>query len=113
AQRTVSAAVHRLRSKTAGEHSAHEDEILILARPAHTVVAGGPTNHENVPAALIRADQIPPLLPQAFVLIRLRRARLLAATRIHSSLTPRSSGDAQAWCIPGRGRRLIQPVGDL
>jgi hypothetical protein len=32
-QGTVSAAVHGLRRERAGEHTAHEDEILILAWP--------------------------------------------------------------------------------
>src|SRR5688572_2741549 len=71
---TVSTAVHGLRRERAGEGLADKDEILILAWPAHPVVASRPTNDEQVPPALIGADEIPALVPDALVFVQLGRA---------------------------------------
>src|SRR4029450_9887900 len=76
---TVGAAVHGLRGECAGEHAAHEDEILILAWPAHPVVPGRPADYDNLPAALIGADQVPALVPHSCVFFQLGWARQVSA----------------------------------
>ena len=62
--------------------AAHEYEILILARPAHPIIAGRTTDHENLPAAMGGADEIPALVPHTFVFFQLGWARQFSAARI-------------------------------
>jgi hypothetical protein len=77
----------------------HEHEILILAWPAHPVVARRPTNHEHLPTALIGDDEI-------FTTSLRRGTSALVVTLVQAA--PRRSSSAAAnqqsgsnWRLPG------------
>jgi hypothetical protein len=109
---TVGAAVHGLWEERAGEHAAHEYEILILARPAHPFVAGRPADHEDLPAALIGADEIPALALHTSVFVQLRWARRLFTAGIDGTLNLRRGRNGQARRVPGSGPRACRRDGD-
>src|SRR5690606_5626859 len=95
AQGAVRAAVHGGWRERAGEAAAHEDKGLELKRPAHAVVARRAAHDDDVPPALIRADEVPPALPHEPARLGLRRTSLLAAPGL--------------WRRVDRGRRRYGP----
>ena len=61
-----------------GEH--HPKAVADALMRVLTVMP--PTDHENLPAALVGADEIPALVPHTFVFFQLGWARQFSAARI-------------------------------
>src|SRR5262245_43730419 len=112
-ERSIRSAVHGLWRERAREQAPYEDEVLILARPAHPVVSHRPTDHDCLPASLIRADEIPAQIPQTLVFVQLGWAGQVFAPRIDGCRNLRCSGYGQPWFVPGGRLLLVEPGGAL